>query len=84
LCKLGAEPVVADALDRQAIQAAVKAPDDAIVRELTDLKGASDLRTFDRPLPRAIDCGQRALTIVGRRTRSAFNASLAQSFPAGG
>jgi nucleoside-diphosphate-sugar epimerase len=49
LRKLGAEPVVADALDRQAIQAAVKgAGPDAIVHELTDLKGASDLRTFDR------------------------------------
>src|SRR5262245_24054692 len=49
LHRLGAEAVVADALDRQAIHAAVLgARPDAIVHEMTDLKAASDLRTFDR------------------------------------
>jgi len=47
--ELGAEPVVADALDESAIHAAVAAArPDVIVHELTDLKGASDLRRFDR------------------------------------
>ncbi|TPN29057.1 NAD(P)-dependent oxidoreductase [Mesorhizobium sp. B2-3-3] len=47
--ELGAEPVVADALDERAIHAAVKtARPDVIVHELTDLAGASDLRRFDR------------------------------------
>jgi 2-alkyl-3-oxoalkanoate reductase len=46
---LGAEPVVADALDERSIHAAVRdARPDAIIHELTDLKGASDLRKFDR------------------------------------
>jgi nucleoside-diphosphate-sugar epimerase len=46
---LGAEPVIADALDQKAIHAAVTAArPDVIVHQLTDLKGASDLRKFDR------------------------------------
>jgi nucleoside-diphosphate-sugar epimerase len=49
LRELGAEPVVADALDQRAVQAAVHAArPDVIVHELTDLKGAADLRKFDR------------------------------------
>ena len=49
LRELGAEPVVADALDERSILAAVGAAHpDVIVHELTDLKGASDLRKFDR------------------------------------
>jgi nucleoside-diphosphate-sugar epimerase len=46
---LGAKPVVADALDENLIHAAVRdARPDVIVHELTELKGASDLRKFDR------------------------------------
>lgn len=49
LRNLGAEPVVADALDERAIRAAVAAArPDVIVHQLTDLKGALDLRQFDR------------------------------------
>ena len=41
--------LVADALDERSIRAAVVAGrPDVIVHELTDLKGASDLRKFDR------------------------------------
>ena len=44
---LGAEPVIADALDARSIQAAVTAArPDVVVHQLTDLKGA-DLRDFD-------------------------------------
>ncbi|MBN9304709.1 MAG: dehydrogenase [Devosia sp. 67-54] len=49
LRNLGAEPVVADALDEKAIHAAVAAArPDAIIHQLTDLKGVLDLRQFDR------------------------------------
>jgi nucleoside-diphosphate-sugar epimerase len=48
LQQLGADPVVADALDEKAIHAAiVAARPDVVVHQLTDLKGASDLRKFD-------------------------------------
>ncbi|PWT91517.1 MAG: dehydrogenase, partial [Proteobacteria bacterium] len=47
--ELGAEAAVADALDQRSMHAAVaSARPDVIVHELTDLKGASDLRHFDR------------------------------------
>jgi nucleoside-diphosphate-sugar epimerase len=45
----GAEPAVADALDAESVHAAVaSARPDVIVHEMTELKGASDLRRFDR------------------------------------
>src|SRR5438552_3970013 len=46
---LGAEAAVADALDADAIHAAVtSARPDVVVHEMTDLKGPADLRNFDR------------------------------------
>jgi nucleoside-diphosphate-sugar epimerase len=46
---LGAEPMVANGLDGEAIHATVAAAaPDVIVHEMTDLKGVSDLRKFDR------------------------------------
>jgi nucleoside-diphosphate-sugar epimerase len=48
---LGATPVVVDALDPDAVAAAVAAVEpDAIVHELTALSGSLDLRHFDRDL----------------------------------
>ena len=47
--RMGAEPVVADGLDAAAIHAAVlSARPDAIIHEMTDLTGATDLRHFNR------------------------------------
>jgi nucleoside-diphosphate-sugar epimerase len=47
--KMGAEPVVADGLDEAAIRAAMhSARPDAVIHEMTDLSGTSDLRHFDR------------------------------------
>src|SRR5262245_32396320 len=47
--QLGAEALVADGLDAGATRRAVRsAKPDVIVHEMTDLKGASDLRHFDR------------------------------------
>lgn len=46
---LGAEPVVADGLDAEAIHEAIAgARPDVVVHEMTDLKDASDLRAFDK------------------------------------
>ncbi|MGH6704268.1 MAG: NAD-dependent epimerase/dehydratase family protein [Bradyrhizobium sp.] len=46
---MGAEPVVADGLDAAAIGTALAATrPDAVIHEMTDLTGASDLRHFDR------------------------------------
>jgi len=46
---LGAEPVVADGLDAQAINEAVaRVRPEVIIHEMTDLSGAADLRAFDR------------------------------------
>jgi nucleoside-diphosphate-sugar epimerase len=74
---LGAEPVLADAMDERSIrEAVVAARPDAIVHELTQLKGSPDLRKFDRAfngtnrlrttgtdylLAAARDCGARRL-----------------------
>jgi nucleoside-diphosphate-sugar epimerase len=45
----GAEPVVADALDRDAVLAAVTAArPDAVVHQLTDLGGVTSMRRFDQ------------------------------------
>jgi nucleoside-diphosphate-sugar epimerase len=45
----GAEPVIADGLDRDAVVAAVAAArPDAIVHQLTGLSGSADLRNFDK------------------------------------
>ncbi len=47
--RMGAEPVVADGLDAAAIRAALASTrPDAVIHEMTDLAGASDLRHFDR------------------------------------
>ena len=61
LRELGAEPIVANALDQKAIHAAViAARPDVIVHQLTDLKGALDLRKFDRAF-----AGSNRLRTVG-------------------
>jgi hypothetical protein len=47
--RVGATPVVADALDAEAVGEAVAAAEPkVVVRELTALGGALDLRHFDR------------------------------------
>lgn len=47
--QLGARPLIADGLDAEAVRRAVHAArPEVIVHQMTDLKGASDLRHFDR------------------------------------
>ena len=49
LMSLGAEPAVADGLDRGAIlEAVARARPDVIIHQMTGLAGAADLRHFDR------------------------------------
>src|ERR1700744_2256527 len=49
LRKLGADPVVADGLDRQAtIDAVAAARPDVIIDQMTGLAGQADLKHFDR------------------------------------
>ena len=51
LSDLGAEPAIADALDRGAVMEAVmNAQPDVVIHELTALTGMSDLKHFDREL----------------------------------
>jgi len=59
----GAEPVVLDVLDREAVREAVQAVrPDAIVHQATALTGTSDLKHFDRTSGRRTDCAPRART----------------------
>lgn len=59
--ELGAAPAVADALDEGGIRTVIEAArPDVIVHELTDLKGALDLRRFDRAF-----AGSNRLRTVG-------------------
>ena len=58
--QLGCEALIADGLDAGAIQRAVQsARPDVIVHEMTDLKGASDLRHSTAPLRSANGCAPR-------------------------
>lgn len=51
LARLGAEPLVMDALDEESVQAGVRsAKPEVIVHQLTALNGVTHLRRFDRPL----------------------------------
>jgi len=46
---MGAQPVIADALSRDSVAAAVaQAEPDAIIHELTSIPGSLDIRHFDR------------------------------------
>jgi|RhiMetdeSRZDD1v2_1073273.scaffolds.fasta_scaffold00066_77 nucleoside-diphosphate-sugar epimerase len=79
---LGAEPVVADALDANALEAmVVSARPDVIVHELTDLKGASDLRKFDRAFASSNRLRRQGTDNLLRAARAAgVNRVVAQSF----
>jgi nucleoside-diphosphate-sugar epimerase len=82
LRNLGAEPVVADALDSDAIETAiVSARPDVIVHELTDLKGASDLRKFDRTFASSNRLRRQGTDNLLRAARAAgVKRFVAQSF----
>jgi 2-alkyl-3-oxoalkanoate reductase len=82
LRNLGAEPVVADALDSNAIEAViVSARPDVIVHELTDLKGASDLRKFDRTFASSNRLRRQGTDSLLRAARAAgVKRFVAQSF----
>src|SRR3954466_15530037 len=80
--RMGAEPVVADGLDRAAIGAAVRAAaPDVIVHEMTDLSGASDLRHFDRVFANSNRLRMRGTALLLEAAReAAVKRFIAQSF----
>jgi nucleoside-diphosphate-sugar epimerase len=82
LRQLGAEPMVVDALDEEAVHRAVEAVQpDVIVHELTELKGTADLRHFDRTFAgsnRLRTAGTDYLLAAGRAT--GVGRFIAQSF----
>ena len=68
VCAAGAEPVVADALDRDAVLAAVTAArPEAVVHQLTDLAGVTSFRSSTRGSPPPTACAPRAPTTCWRR-----------------
>ncbi len=63
--RMGAKPVIANGLDAAAIEAAIGSnTPDAIVHEMTDLSGASDLRHFDRAFAASNQLRTRGLDIL--------------------
>ena len=63
--RMGAAPVIADGLDAAAIHTAIGASQpDAIIHEMTDLAGASDLRRFDRTFASSNELRTRGTDIL--------------------
>src|SRR5438105_6138164 len=80
--ELGATPVVADALNETSIHEVVRAArPDVIVHELTDRKGASDLRKFDRTFANSNQLRTRGLDYLLAAARDCgVKRMVAQSF----
>lgn len=80
--RLGAEPVVADGLDADSMRAAViAAKPDAVIHQMTDLAGATDLRHFDRAFARTNELRTRGTDILLTAAREAgAKRFIAQSF----
>jgi 2-alkyl-3-oxoalkanoate reductase len=79
---LGGEPVVADGLDAGAIFAAVRSTrPDVIIHQMTDLRGVSDLRHFDRAFANSNQLRTRGTDLLLRAAREAgVQRFIAQSF----
>jgi nucleoside-diphosphate-sugar epimerase len=80
--RMGAEPVIADGLDAAAIRAklALIRPD-AVVHEMTDLSGATDLRHFDRVFARSNELRTKGTDILLTAAREAgVKRLVAQSY----
>jgi nucleoside-diphosphate-sugar epimerase len=79
---MGATPVVADGLDATAIRAAINtSKPDAIIHEMTDLSGASDLRHFDRSFASSNQLRTRGIDILLTVAKeSGVRRLVAQSF----
>jgi hypothetical protein len=81
----GADPVVADALDREAVLAAVTAArPEVVVHELTDLAAMRDFRKFEEGFAATTGCAPRAPTTCWPRPeRPGPGGSWPRASPAG-
>jgi nucleoside-diphosphate-sugar epimerase len=80
--RMGAEAVVADGLDAEAIRAAVdSARPEIVIHEMTDLTGSSDLRHFDRTFSNSNELRTRGTDILLAAAREAgVRRIIAQSY----
>jgi nucleoside-diphosphate-sugar epimerase len=80
--RMGAKPVIADGLDAAAIRAAIdSSKPDAIIHEMTDLSGASDLRHFDRSFASSNQLRTKGIDILLTAAKeSGVRRLIAQSF----
>ena len=80
--RMGAEPVIGDGLDAEAIRAAVVAArPEIIVHEMTDLTTATDLRPFDQAFARSNQLRTRGTDILLAAAREAgVRRFVAQSY----
>ena len=78
----GAEPVIADGLDADAIAAVMGSTrPDAVIHEMTDLAGATDLRNFDRTFAGSNQLRTRGTDILLAAAReSGVTRFIAQSY----
>ena len=79
---MGAEPVIADGLDADAIAAVVgSSRPDAVIHEMTNLAGATDLRNFDRTFAGSNELRTRGTDILLAAAReSGVTRFIAQSY----
>ena len=82
LRSLGAEPAVADGLDRGAVlEAVTRARPDVIIHQMTGLSGAADLRRFDRTFAATNELRSRGTDYLLEAARAAGTRRfIAQSF----
>jgi nucleoside-diphosphate-sugar epimerase len=80
--RMGAQPVIADGLDAVAMRAAIESnKPDAIIHEMTDLSGVSDLRHFDRSFAGSNQLRTKGVDILLAAAReSGVRRLVAQSF----
>lgn len=82
LARIGAQPVIADGLDAEALRRAVAlAKPDAIIHEMTDLAGVTDLRHFDRAFAKSNDLRMRGTdNLLAAARETGVTRLIAQSF----
>jgi nucleoside-diphosphate-sugar epimerase len=82
LVRLGAEAVVADALDAWAVERAVaSAKPDVVLHELTDIGAAADYRHFDRAFARTNELRTRGTDhLLAAARKAGVQRFIAQSF----
>jgi nucleoside-diphosphate-sugar epimerase len=80
--RMGAEPVIGDGLDAEAVRAALTSTrPDIVVDEMTDLRAVTDLRHFDRAFAKTNQLRTRGIDLLLEAAREAgVKRFIAQSF----